>query len=346
MASDLKLLNVVAFDAAGRAVIASFKNWKLSYQARQASLEIKYETYSKTYDLRTQVLLAATGDSEKKVSIGKTLGRVALTGLLHGRHAASADLRWGGVDRDEYHTLVMVLDDTTRVSMQMSNDEVKELWELLPDAAKEDAADERTEKMMLRIKAMVADGERVLDELQAKRSGLEAEFKDQHLKIEGAASFDERHDARQRCAAITQQLNELSTVQRAVHYDFAVLKHVEVLKLANAAPSKPGVVAAKPMQMAAAVATSAPAPMTAPSATMPPVKAQAAPERPATKNKTSLMGKVVKLLVWLLGAAAGFIFTAIVGLFIGTGGAWFLLFVFVPLGGWLALKMLAALMRR
>lgn len=346
MASDLKLYNVVAFDAAGQAVMAPLAQWKVSYQARQASLEIKCDTYVKKYDLRTQVVMAGTGDSQKKVSIGKTLGRVALTGLLHGRHAASADLRWGGVDRDEYHEFVMVLDDTTRVTMEMDNAEVKELWELLPDAAKEDAASERAEKMMLRINAMVADGERVLTELQAKRSSLDTEFQAQHLKIEAAASFDERHEARERCAAITQQLTELSTVQRAVQYDFAVIKHTEALKLANAAPSKPVAVAAKPLQMAAAMTTSVPAPMSVSFATVPSTKAQTAPVRTATKNKTSLLEKVVKLVVWLLGAAAGFIFTAILGMFIGSGNAWFLLFVNMPLGGWLALKMLAALMRR
>ena len=74
--------------------------------------------------------------------------------------------------------------------------------------------------------------------------------------------------------------------------------------------------------------------------------APSAPARTATKSKTSFMGKVVKLVVWLLGAGAGFIFTVFLGLLIGSGSVWFSLIVTMPLGGWIALKMLAALMRR
>jgi hypothetical protein len=55
---------------------------------------------------------------------------------------------------------------------------------------------------------------------------------------------------------------------------------------------------------------------------------------------------VVKLVVWLLGAGAGFIFTVFLGLLMGSGSVWFSLLVTMPLGGWMALKMLAALMRR
>ena len=119
MASDVRLVNVVAFDNDGNAVIQTLKKWKVDFNARRATVEVKTDGYAKTYDLRTQVIAIGNGESSKKVSVGKTLGRVALTGLLHGRHAAGADLRWGGINRDEFQEVFLMLDDTTTVTMEM-----------------------------------------------------------------------------------------------------------------------------------------------------------------------------------------------------------------------------------
>lgn len=47
-----------------------------------------------------------------------------------------------------------------------------------------------------------------------------------------------------------------------------------------------------------------------------------------------------------MGACAGFLLTVFLGLLFGGGSMWFTLLVTLPLGGWLALKMLAALLRR
>lgn len=335
MANDLRLKNVVAFDTAGNAVIQPLKRWKvnLNLNQRNACLEVKCDGYTKVYDLRTQVIAVGVGESIKKVAIGKTLGRVALTGLLHGRHAAGADLRWGGIDRDESQEVFLMLDDTTTVTMGMEGDEFGELIGVLPDAAKEDDAQERAEKLMDRIKAMVADGERVLVELTDKHGRLQAEDAALADQVDVGQSFDERHAARERRGQIARQLAELTTEQRAVSYDFAVIQATKELKAKNdgaASSSAP-----------TAILTTQPKPLTAPVSS-----ARSAPARMTPKIKTSFIGKVVKLVVWLLGAGAGFIFTVVLGLLIGSGSVWFSLIVTMPLGGWIALKMLAALMRR
>lgn len=333
MASDIRLVNMVAFDATGGAVIQPLKRWKVSVNERSASLEVKCDGYIKVYDLRTQVIAVGVGESTKKVAFGKTLGRVALTGLLHGRHAAGADLRWGGIDRDESQEVFLMLDDTTTVTMDMDGDEFEEFAKVLPDAAKEEDAQERAEKLMVRIKAMVADGERVLTELTEKHTRLMAEDAALVGQVDSGKSFDERHAARERRGQIGRQLTELATEQRAVTYDFAVIRATKELKAKNdTAPSSP---------VPTAIPATQPKPLAAPVSS-----ALSAPARTATKSKTSLMGKVVKLVVWLLGAGAGFIFTVFLGLLIGSGSVWFSLIVTMPLGGWIALKMLAALMRR
>lgn len=329
MANDIRLMNVVAFDAKGNAVIQPRNKWNAKLDERHVSLEVRCDSYSKVYDLRTQVIAAGVGESTKKVAIGKTLGRVALTCLLHGRRAAGADLRWGGVDRDESQEVFLMLDDTTTVTMEMDGDEFEELVSVMPDAAKEDDAQERAEKLMDRIKAMVADGERVLTELAEKHTRLQAEDAALAAQVDSGQSFDERHAARERRGQIARKLAELATEQRAVAYDFAVMRATKELKAKNdgVAATPPPAAPSKPLIAPTSVASSTP------------------PQRPA-KNKTSFMGKVVKLIVWLLGAGAGFIFTVFFGLLVGSGSAWFSLLVTLPLGGWLALRMLDALMRR
>ena len=333
MPSDIRLVNVVAFDATGGAVIQPLKRWKVNLNERSASLEVKCDGYAKVYDLRTQVIAVGVGESTKKVAIGKTLGRVALTGLLHGRHAAGADLRWGGIDRDESQEVFLMLDDTTTVTMQMDGDNFEEFVNVLPDAAIEDDAQERAQKLMDRVKAMVADGERVLTELTEKHTRLQSEDAALAGQIDSAQSFDERHAARERRGQIARQFAELVTVQLAVSYDFAVIRATKELRTKNdSAPLSPApaaMLANQPKPMAALVSSTS-----------------STPTRTATKSKTSFMGKIVKLVVWLLGAGAGFIFTVFLGLLIGSGSVWFSLLVTMPLGGWIALKMLAALMRR
>lgn len=333
MANDIRLVNMVAFDASGGAVIQPLKRWKVSLNDRSASLEVKCDGYTKIYDLRTQVIAVGVGESTKKVAIGKTLGRVALTGLLHGRHAAGADLRWGGIDRDESQEVFLMLDDTTTVIMEMDGDQFEELAKVLPDAAKEDDAQERAERLMDRIKAMVADGERVLTELTEKHTRLQAEDAALVGQVDSGQSFDERHAARERRGQIARQLTELAREQRAVTYDFAVIQATKALKAKNdgsaSSPAPTSIPAIQPKPLAAPVSS-----------------APSAPARTATKSKTNLMGKVVKLVAWLLGACVGFIFTVFLGLLIGSGIVWFSLIVTMPLGGWIALKMLAALMHR
>lgn len=331
MARDIRLVNVVAFDAAGNAVIQVRKKWNVDFNERRASLELKADGYSKIYDLRTQVVALGIGESNKKVAIGKPLGRVALTGLLHGRHAASADLRWGGIDRDESKEVFLMLDDTSTVMMEMDGEELSRLVKLLPDAAKHDDAQERAEKLMERIKAMVADGERVLTELAEKHHRLNTEDAALVGQIDAGQSFDERHTARERRGQIAKQLAELAIEQRAVTYDFAVMRASQVLKTKNDSAALPTAMSPVTLQKPLPVATS---------------PAKSASTHTAKTNKTSFMGKVVKLVVWVMGACAGFLLTVFFGLLFGGGNMWFTLFVTLPLGGWLALKMLAALLRR
>ena len=325
MPTDFQLINVVAFDERGSPVLEPPKNWKVSYNPRTASIEIKAKNYSRRYSLRSEVAAIGTGDSRKKVALGKTLGRVALTGLLHGRYAAGADLRWGGVSRDEFVELYLMFSDTTAITMELEGDEFDEFIAPIPESAKADDAQQRMEKLVARISAMVDDGPRVLTEVNATRIALEAELQQQQPLVDGGATFDDRYAARGRVGELTQTLAQLGVVRNAVTYDLAV-----------AGVAIPTVPQTAPLSIAAARLN---APITTGTK-------KSAPALPPVKKKTSFLGRLVKLVVAIIGAGVGFV----VGLYLTGLFGHSVILIAIPVciivGAWLSVQMLNALMRR
>lgn len=327
MPSEFQLVNVVAFDDHGDPVLEPLNKWKVSYNRRAATVEIKARGYVRQYDLRSDVAACGVGDSHEKVALGKTLGRVALTGLFHGRYAAGADLRWGGVSRNEIHEFFLMFDDTTTLSMELDGDEYDEFSEQLPERARADDAQQRMERLLERIQAMVADGPRVLTELNGQRIAIQAEIEQQKPLIDGGATFDARHGARTRSEELTRSLNDVNVVRQAVLYDLAASGAVKLPATRNSP----------------AIAAISPVDVRSPSAK--PTKRVEAPAAP-TKRKCSFLGKVVKLVVALVGAGAGVVAAAFVVALLGPQWSWLAIPVCVILGAWLAVNMLNALMRR
>lgn len=345
MASDLQLLRVVAFNAEGQPVLVPLERWRLQYSERRATLELKCSGYSRIYDLRTELASVAPMDSRKKVSLGKTLGRVALTGLVHGRHGAAADLRWGGLDRDEVVTLMLFFRDTTTVQIDLESDEVEALLEMVPESVASEEAYEAATAVVRRINAMVEDGPRVVIELDAKTAKLTDELAALRPKIQSGESFDERQAARERCGVIERELVELQSTRVAVVYTLAFRG-----KDVGSALAKPSVLspAAGAGQGGGAAAPTAVAPLATVAPAPAPVSKPAAPVQPATARpsvRKSGPGMVVKTLVFLLGAFVGCVAALMSMVFFGPWGL-ILSPVTIIGAGWLAVKMLKNLMSR
>lgn len=345
MASDLQLLRVVAFNAEGQPVLVPLERWKLQYSERRATLEIKCSGYSRTYDLRTELASVAPMDSRKKVSLGKTLGRVALTGLVQGRHGAAADLRWGGLDRDEVVTFMLFFRDTTTVQIELESDEVEALLQMVPESVASEEAYEAATAVVRRINAMVEDGLRVVGELDAKTARLTDELAALRPKVESGESFDERQAARERCGVIERELAELQSTRVAVVYTLAF--QGKDVGTEHTKPSAPVAAAGAGQGGGAAAVTSvaplasvapAPAPISRPEVPVPPSAVQ-----PSVRK--SGLGMVVKTLVFLLGAFVGCVAALMSMVFFGPWGL-ILSPVTIIGAGWLAVKMLKNFMSR
>ena len=325
MSADLKLLKVVAFDATGQAVLTPLNKWKLAYSERNATLEIKCAGYVKRYDLHHDLAAVAPGETRQKVALGKTVGRLALTSLLHGRHAAGADLRWGGVDRDEAIGLYFIFNDTTMVSIELESDEVEALLKSVPSGVTSEEAYAAAAAQSKRVKAMARDGSRVLDELDVQGRDFEGQLVTAHPIMESGASFDEREQARERCALLQQQLAQLHQTRRAVVYELAA---------SGVATGQPLIDQARSIPIAAPT-------VDAQSVAM----ASAATAQRRDTHRRSGAGTVVKFLTFIVGAGIGFMASLLLMLFLAPWGVLLIPFVTIG-GGWLAVKMLNALMHR
>lgn len=340
MADNLQLRKVVAFGTDGQPVLTPLNKWKLSYSERNASLKIQCSGYAKQYDLRTDLAAVAPGESQQKVAVGKTLGRLALTGLLHGRHAAGADLRWGGVDRDESVSLYLIFKDTTMVSMELESDEVEDLLQEIPGDVATEEAYQAALALHKRVKAMVQDGQRVLTELDATETDLNSQIATLQPLTESAPSFDERADARARCSQAEKQLDQLNCTRRAVVYELSASGVITGQVLSSLSP--PTAVAPQAMNAATATQT-APAPIIAQ-----PTPTRASPvARPPNRNKKSA-SKIVKGLAALVGVFVGLVASMLFAVFLS--GMPVVAILQIPVmvvgGGWIAVKMLNALMAR
>lgn len=92
--------------------------------------------------------------------------------------------------------------DTSVIALEIDGDDLDDLLEVLPEDAKRDDAQERWDRLMKRIQAMVEDGPRVLDELEAERRALESEQAQIQPQADGGKTFDERNAARERAKEI------------------------------------------------------------------------------------------------------------------------------------------------
>lgn len=339
MANDLQLRKVVAFGTDGQAVLTPLKKWKLAFNGRDATLKIQCSGYVKLYDLRTDLAAVAPGESRQKVAIGKTMGRLALTGLLHGRHAAGADLRWGGVDRDESVNLYLIFKDTTMVSMELDSDEVEDLLNDISDELATEEAYQAALGLHKRVKAMAQDGQRVLTELDATEMALNSQRAMLLPVTESGASFDERSDARARCSQVELELDQLQRTRRAVVYELAasgVISGQVLSGMSQTAPVAPASSAATPIQ-----------PATAPRAAQPAPARTNAVDRTQTRSRKPT-GKIVKFLAFIVGAFVGLVASMLFALFLQ--GMPVIAILQIPVmavgGGWLAVKMLNSLMSR
>lgn len=218
---NFKATKVVAVDPAGVAITKRADQWTAKYNEKKNTLVLSCAGHRRRYDLTTGVRFLAIVDQKDEVDLGRTLGRMALTGIatngfVHGKGVPGAvmDLAMRGVATNAWLRCEMVLTDLSVVSFEARPEELKAAPALVRAAS--DVARERLEALNDLFRRVLADGERVLPELDANIAEQRKKAARLAQEAETGAGFAERDNARQKLDEVNAELADKETVREAM----------------------------------------------------------------------------------------------------------------------------------
>lgn len=163
-------------------------------------------------------------DAETKISVGRTLGRSALTGIgaaiFTGRHAALGgailDYRFAGDETTETVTGLIVFSDFSSLMFACDASHFAKFSALMPPEAVSDERAEETAEQLGKIKRMADDGPRVIAEMDEAVSKAQKMVDRMTVQAEEGSSFAERDEARLQLAGLSEQLHDAKAMSNAV----------------------------------------------------------------------------------------------------------------------------------
>ncbi|MDB5505196.1 MAG: hypothetical protein JWR89_5098 [Tardiphaga sp.] len=176
------------------------------------------------YDVKRQVRCIAVIDAATKISVGRTLGRSALTGIgaaiFTGRHAALGgailDYRFAGDETIETVAGLIVFSDFSSLVFGCDAAHYEKLCALMPPEVVSEEHAEGTAEQLGRIKRMADDGPRVLAEMDEAVAKAQKTVDGMTLQAEEGSSFAERDEARLQLAGLSEQLHDAKAMSNAV----------------------------------------------------------------------------------------------------------------------------------
>lgn len=226
---NFKPTKVVALDQAGQPVVRALSQWSARLNHGKNTLTLSSGTHRLSYDLSRDVRYLAVVDQKQEVDLGKTLGRMALTGIgvngfEHGKGVAGAvmELATRGTSNTAWLLVEIVLTDLSVVRFEARPEQINEKPELLRAAGEE--ARRKLEAVNDVLRRLRADGERTLPELEQTISVLQAEAAQHQREAEAGQTFALRDAARAKLASIDEQIADKSAVRVALLVDWKLEK--------------------------------------------------------------------------------------------------------------------------
>ncbi|MGM4907182.1 superinfection immunity protein [Tardiphaga sp. 866_E4_N2_1] len=176
------------------------------------------------YDVKRQIRCIAKIDAATKISVGRTLGRSALTGIgaaiFTGRHAALGgailDYRFAGDETTETVTGLIVFSDFSSLIFECDAAHYEKFCALMPPEALSDERAEETAEQLGKIKRMADDGPRVILEMDEAVAKAQKTVDRMTVQAEEGSSFADRDEARLQLAGLSEQLHDAKAMSDAV----------------------------------------------------------------------------------------------------------------------------------
>lgn len=225
---NIKASRVVAFDSLGAGILCPVGDWAVEIDTRSKAINLKTGKHRLTYDLTTQVVFLGVADQKEEVALGKTLGRMALTGIATNGFAAGKgvpgavmDLALRGSERNLVVAAWLITDDTTAVEFEATAEEFKKLCALLPASAISNAGYEKAKDTVALVERMKLDGPRVVDELGTEIERLVQEIALVQQSEDSGQSFQERDASRMSRQTLQKALVERKSLRKAVTFNLS-----------------------------------------------------------------------------------------------------------------------------
>ena len=220
--------HIVAFNADEEAITCNPSNWIPTLDFSKMKLHLRYKKEFRTYDLATDTLCAYPISGRQENDIGKTAGRMLLSGvatgaLVKGKVGGGAlmDLAIRGSEKRVIAGVRLVMLDTTTVEFESTVDEftaiIAKLRNVFPDLG-----DESDHAQIIKtVDSLVADGERVLVELTDSIASVSEKYSEAKQNAETGATFADRNNQRNLIQNLAVKLRKKEGIKKAVEFRFA-----------------------------------------------------------------------------------------------------------------------------
>ena len=226
---NLKATKVVATDQHGRPVNKPAGKWAVKLNKKKGLLTLTCGSHKRQYSLVSDLLYLAVAEEKSEIALGKTLGRMALTGLAtngfaNGKGLAGAimDFAVRGAEQNVSWRCELVLADLSVVSFEATPAELQAQPTLLSSAS--DAARERLEGLNDLLRRLKLDGERVIPEIEAAIAGIKEKISQLRTAEASGADFASRDEARTELRRLENELQDRAAVKGALIYELALDK--------------------------------------------------------------------------------------------------------------------------
>jgi hypothetical protein len=238
-------IQVIAFDANNRAFKLPPGNWKVRLNEQATTLELSAVGKRISYALSSDVLCIEIQDQKQEKAIGKTMRRMALTGLASellsegaGLGGAVMDFAIRGSHERTIVSAVMMMSDYTMVSVETTDEEFRRLLRSLPPGTNSDAMSAEAARRLEAADRMVADGPRVLNEFDANIESLSQRQSSLLATATHANSFNERDTARQQAKEIAEAIRAAANLKKYVLWRMGAIAPPEgVPEAVNSSPT-------------------------------------------------------------------------------------------------------------
>jgi uncharacterized protein YecT (DUF1311 family) len=232
--NNFQAAHVVAIAANGEPILCQASTWNVGLDETNGLLKLKRGKHKLIYTLKSESIYFRLVDKREEISIGRTVGRMALTGIAastfpNGKIMSGAlmDFAVRGSEKNTILSAVLVMNDTTSIQFDATIDEFQRISSYLPAIATGSAAAEKARELIDLIDRMKKDGPRVLLEIDLSIQQLTLQLSSWSDQESVGNSFDIRDQARQRRRSVEDKLNGQKILRKAVGFG---LHHDEFLE--------------------------------------------------------------------------------------------------------------------